>query len=172
MKKLKKILLLFSISFWKQFYLLIVSFLTGNIWAKSNLGNCGKYTDISPTVRFGTYPNNIFIGSNCSLGYGNHIYTSSNSKIIIGDKTLTGPYVFMTTEAFSASKDNPIDVHSGHEDDIIIGENVRVGAHSIILPGVNIGDGASIGAGSVVTKDIPAKTIYAGNPARMIKNIL
>ena len=172
MKKFKKLLLLFSISFWKQFYLLIASFLTGNIWAKSNLGGCGSNTDIDPTVRFGNYPNNIFIGNNCSLGYGNHIYAGHKSKIIIGDETLIGPYAFITTESFSFSKENPYDTHSGHESDILIGENVRIGAHSILLPGITIGDGSSIGAGSVVSKDVPTKTVYAGNPAQLIKNLL
>ena len=172
MKKLKKLLLLFSINFWKQFYLLIASFLIGNIWAKSNLGGCGSNTDIDPTARLGNYPNHIFIGNNCSLGYENHIYTGPKSKIVIGDETLIGPFTFITTEAFSASKENPIDAHSGHEGDIIIGKKVRIGAHSVLLPGVKIGDGASIGAGSVVTKDIPSKTVYAGNPARLIKNLL
>jgi len=84
---------------------------------------------------------------------------------------MIGPFVFMTTEPFSMTKENPDSAHSGHEGDIIIGENVRIGAHSILLPGIKIGDGASIGAGSVVTKDIPEKTIYAGNPAKLIKQI-
>ena len=50
-----------------------------------------------------------------------------------------------------------------------IGNYVWIGSHSIILPGVTIGDGAVIGAGSVVTKDIPPLAIAAGNPAHVIK---
>ena len=171
MKKLQKFLLLFSFNFWRQFYLLLTSFLTGNIWAKSNLGDCGNDTDIDPTVRFGNYPQNIHIGSNCSLGYGTHVYAGPKSKISIGDDTLIGPFAFMTTEAFSASKENPHDAHSGHEGDILIGEGVRIGAHSVLLPGIKVGNGASVGAGSIVTKDIPPKTVWAGNPARLIKNL-
>ena len=52
-----------------------------------------------------------------------------------------------------------------------IGSNVRIGAHAILLPGSKIGDGASVGAGSVVTSEVPADTIFAGNPAKFIKNI-
>lgn len=54
---------------------------------------------------------------------------------------------------------------------IEIGDDVFIGAHSIILKGVKIGDRAVIGAGSVVTKNVPENQIWAGNPARFIKNI-
>ena len=53
---------------------------------------------------------------------------------------------------------------------VIIGENCWIGEKAIILPGVTIGDNAVIGAGSVVTRDIPANTIAVGNPARVIKS--
>ena len=52
-----------------------------------------------------------------------------------------------------------------------IGSNVRIGAHAIFLPGSKIGDGSSVGAGSVVTSEVPPNTIFAGNPAKFIKNI-
>lgn len=54
---------------------------------------------------------------------------------------------------------------------VAIGNDVFVGARSIIAKGVNIGDGAIIGAGSVVVRDVPAMTIYAGNPARMVGRV-
>ena len=53
MKKLKKLFLLFSITFWKQIYLLINSFLTGNVFAKTKLGEVGENPHNGPTVRFG-----------------------------------------------------------------------------------------------------------------------
>ena len=52
---------------------------------------------------------------------------------------------------------------------VIIGKNVWIGGGTIILPGVTIGDNTVIGAGSVVTKDIPADTIAYGNPCKFIK---
>lgn len=53
----------------------------------------------------------------------------------------------------------------------IIGNNVFIGANSIILPGINIGDGAIVGAGSVVTKDVDQYTVVAGNPAKRISTV-
>ena len=84
---------------------------------------------------------------------------------------MIGPFVFITTEAFSYSKQEPHKPHSGHAESVYIGSNVRIGAHAIILPGAKIGDGSSIGAGSVVTCEVPPNTVFAGNPAKFIKNI-
>ena len=76
----------------------------GNVWSQIKLGQIGKGVDINPTVRFGNYPENIFLGQNISIGYGTHIYAGPNSKVTIGDNTMIGPYVFITTEAFQSQK--------------------------------------------------------------------
>ena len=167
---MKQILALFTMTFWRQTISELRSFLYGNVRAIRSLGYYGENTNISPSARFG-YPENIYIGSDCSISHHNHLYAGPNSKLTIGDNTMLGPHVFMTTDSFSKSKYEIGEVHSGHEGDIVIGKNVRVGAHAIILPGVSIGEGASIGAGSVVTKDIQAGAIAAGNPAEVIKKI-
>ena len=54
--------------------------------------------------------------------------------------------------------------------DTRIGRHCFIGAHSMVLPGVTIGDGCVVGAGSVVTRDVPDRTIVAGNPARVIRS--
>ena len=54
---------------------------------------------------------------------------------------------------------------------VTIGNNVWIGGHACILPGVNIGDNAIIGAGSVVTHDIPAGSVAVGNPCRVVRKI-
>ena len=166
----RQILALFTVTFWRQAVALLSSFLSDNVRAIRILGSLGKHTDISPTVRFG-YSRHIFLGNHCSIGYGSHLYAGPNSRLQIGDHTLLGPRVFITTDSFAKSKYEMTSVHSGQEADVRIGSNVRIGAHAVILPGVSIGDGAAIGAGSVVTKDVPERTIAAGNPAELIKSV-
>ncbi len=61
------------------------------------------------------------------------------------------------------------DMTRGVYADTRIGERCFIGSHSLILPGVTIGDGAIVGAGSVVTRNVPPATIVAGNPARVIR---
>src|SRR2546423_8020795 len=54
--------------------------------------------------------------------------------------------------------------------DVRIGDNCFIGAHSIILPGVTIGDGCIVAAGSVVARDVPSRSLVAGNPARVVEH--
>ena len=63
------------------------------------------------------------------------------------------------------------DIKNRIEKPVIIKDNAFIGAHSIILKGVTIGENSIIGAGSVVTKSIPDNQIWAGNPAKFIRNI-
>jgi len=167
---IRQILALFTPTFWRQAFALLRFFLYGNIRAIRNLGSRGRHTDISPSARFG-YPQNIYLGDHCSIGHESHLYAGPNSRLQIGDHTMLGPQVFITSDSFGKSRQDLTSVHSGHESDVQIGRNVRIGAHAVVLPGVTIGDGAAIGAGSVVTKDVPEGTIAAGNPARVIKTI-
>ena len=90
--------------------------------------------------------------------------------IRIGSQTLIGPNVQLYT-AF-----HPIDAEtrvSGPElaSPISIGKRVWIGGGVIVLPGINIGDNSTIGAGSVVTHDIPAGVVAAGNPCRVIRSL-
>ena len=55
--------------------------------------------------------------------------------------------------------------------EVVIEDGVFIGVHAIILPGVTVGEGAMVGAGAVVTKDVPPRTMVAGNPARVIRRL-
>ena len=116
---------------------------------------------------------------NCDLGYnihvGNNFYAGFNCTILdmaavrIGDNCLIAPNVGIYTSGHSI---HPVERYkTGYARPIIIGNNVWIGGHSVILGGIEIGDNSVVAAGSVVTKDIPANAVYAGNPAEKIKDI-
>ncbi|WMQ64035.1 sugar O-acetyltransferase [Imtechella halotolerans] len=91
-------------------------------------------------------------------------------EVNIGSKTMFGPNVQIYTAT------HPLDYkirNTGLEyaKPITIGENVWVGGSVVICPGITIGDNSIIGAGSVVTKSIPANVIAAGNPCKVIRNL-
>lgn len=107
------------------------------------------------------------------IGAGCRIYTrqfgSEPFLISIGDKvTVTSGVKFLThdgsTWLFHDEEGNRYQKYAP----ILIGNNVFIGVNSILLPGVTVGDNVVIGAGSTVTKDLPAYGVYAGSPARYI----
>ncbi|MFA1712666.1 sugar O-acetyltransferase [Peribacillus sp. YIM B13477] len=115
----------------------------------------------------------------CDLGYNIHVgdnfYAGYNCTILdmaevrVGDNCMIGPNVGIYTAGHSIE---PKDRNkSGYGIPIIIGNDVWIGGSCIILAGVTIGDNSIVAAGSVVTKDVPANTIVAGNPAKILKSI-
>ncbi len=114
------------------------------------------------------YGYNIEIGENF---YSNHnLIILDVGRVKIGDNVQVAPNVSIYTAGHPV---HPETRNTGYEYgiDITIGDNVWIGGSVSILPGVIIGDNAVIGAGSVVTKDIPANVIAAGNPCRVIREI-
>lgn len=114
------------------------------------------------------YGYNIEIGENF---YSNHnLIILDVGRVKIGDNVQIAPNVSIYTAGHPV---HPETRNTGYEYgiDITIGDNVWIGGSVSILPGVTIGDNAVIGAGSVVTKDIPANVIAAGNPCRVIREI-
>lgn len=101
----------------------------------------GRDSYISNYVTIGKY---VMMGPNCLIYTANHEFKDCNK-----------PMCFQKWQ-----KPEPV----------VIGNDVWIGARVIILPGVTIGDGAIIGAGSVVTKDVMPYSIVGGNPAHLIKN--
>ncbi len=114
------------------------------------------------------YGKYIFLGDNVNINFGCVILDCN--EVHIGDNVMFGPCV----QVYAAH--HPIDAFErikGSEisSPVHIGNRVWIGGGAIILPGVSIGDNTTIGAGSVVTKDVPANVVAAGNPARVIRRI-
>lgn len=125
---------------------------------------------------------NIYFEPPFHCEYGSHIEVGENfyanvncimldvGKITIGDNVLFGPNVSIYTAGHPI---HPESRNSGYEYGIpvTIGSNVWIGGSCVILPGVSIGNNVVIGAGSVVTKDIPDNVCAAGNPCGIIREI-
>lgn len=114
-------------------------------------------------------PKNIYIGDNTYINSG-FIKASKNAKIVIGDNCLISYGVHIRTDQHNYINKNELIKKQGHsEKDIVIGNDVWIGYGVQIMNGITIGDGAVVGAGSIVTKDVEAYCVYAGIPAKKIK---
>lgn len=114
------------------------------------------------------YGNNIVLGKNVFIN--SNCYFMDGAKITVGDNVFIGPSCGFYTA------NHPLDYQTRNQGieqalPILIGNNVWLGGNVIVLPGVEIGDGCVIGAGSVVTKDIEANSIATGIPCNVIKKI-
>lgn len=123
-----------------------------------------------------------FINPPFYCDYGKHIEVGKNffanynctildvAKVIIGDNCQIAPNVAIYTAGHPVHPETRRTAYE-YGIEVIIGNDVWIGGNSVICPGVHIGNGAVIGAGSVVTKDIPDNCIAAGNPCRVIRKI-
>lgn len=113
---------------------------------------------------------NIFLGENTYINGGSYLHAGPKSKIIIGNNCLISYNVHIRTVDHLYEKvDIPIIFQGNEEKSVTIGDNVWIGYAAQILPGVNIGNNVIIGAGAIVTKDVPDSCVAAGVPARIIK---
>ena len=108
--------------------------------------------------------------------FGKHVYANfhltlvDDTDIYVGDDTMFGPNVTVATAGHPILPALREQVYQ-YNMPVVIGRNCWIGAGAILLPGVHIGDGTVIGAGSVVTKDIPANVVAVGNPCRVLRPI-
>jgi acetyltransferase-like isoleucine patch superfamily enzyme len=112
----------------------------------------------------------LIIGNNTTINYMTQI--SVECKVEIGNNCLiAGETAIFDNNSHSISYENHRKMSKDDIAPIIIHDNVWIGLRSLILKGVTIGEGAVVAAFSVVTKDVPAMTLVAGNPAKIIKKI-
>lgn len=112
----------------------------------------------------------------CHTHFGNNVYANFNltlvddTDIFVGDSVMFGPNVTLATAG------HPVDPELRRKVaqfnlPIRIGNNVWIGANAVVLPGITIGDNSVIGAGSVVTRDVPPDVVAVGNPCRVLRPI-
>lgn len=132
------------------------------------LAECGEGCYIEPPLHANWGGHNVH--------FGNHVYANFNltlvddAQIYVGNNVLFAPNVVLSTAG------HPINPELRARDyqfnaSIHIGNNVWLGAGVIVLPGVTIGDNTVVGAGSVVTKDLPANVLALGTPCRVVREI-
>lgn len=119
------------------------------------------------------YQPKLSIGKNVSLGEYNHV--TAINEITIGDGVLTGRWVTITDNShgnlINDINERPSERALFSKGSVKIGANVWIGDKATILPNVSIGDGAVIGANSVVTRNVPPYCVVAGNPAKIIRQL-
>ena len=129
---------------------------------------------IGDRVRFRSHyaPSVIAIFPGGTLRIGNRVFInygldlSATSLVEIGDDCMIGNHVTILDSDFHGVADRDV---VPDPRPVRIGSRTWLGSRCIILPGVSIGDDSVVGAGSVVTADVPARTVVAGNPARVIR---
>jgi acetyltransferase-like isoleucine patch superfamily enzyme len=133
-------------------------------WLKLILGRCGKRVDAQlPFVIAG--PRQVEIGDDVSFSGFLHIWGMGGVQI--GNRVMIGSHVAIS----SLTHDPAAAVMKGTciAKPVVIEDDAWLGAHAVILPGVRVGRGAVVAAGAVVTKDVPARMIVAGVPARPMR---
>ena len=130
---------------------------------------------IGDNCKIGTFvevQKNSIIGKNCKISSHTFICEGVN----IGDNCFIGHGVMFINDIYpkSANPDGSLQTEEDWAQRFTkthIGNNVSIGSNATILCGITIEDGSMIGAGSVVTKDIPPRQIWAGNPAKKLRNL-
>lgn len=149
----------------------------------------GRGVIIEPGVRI-FHPENIEIGDDVYIGHDTFLNAYHSGKITIGKNSWIGQGCFLhgagrikianfvgigpgvqilTSFHNFGSEKKPVITYTLKFSPVIIKDGCDIGIGGIILPGVTIGEGSVVGAGSVVTKDIPEHTVWAGVPARMLR---
>lgn len=112
---------------------------------------------------------NVYVGKNSHINHLCCIWAGENSKIVLGDNLLMGPGVGIFSSNHGIIKGQPMTFQERKEASIVIGDDVWLGAHSVITAGTHIANGVLVAAGAVVTRSITREdVIVAGIPAKII----
>jgi acetyltransferase-like isoleucine patch superfamily enzyme len=143
----------------------IVNYVVGQ-----NKATVGKNTKLHPTVII-RQGERVEIGMHCLINHNNVLQAGKfKGRIIIGNYVQTGANVMMFAFNHGTELNNiPMIDQDYWDGDIIIEDDVWIGAGSVILPGVTIGQGAVIASNAVVNRDVPQNAIYGGVPAKLLK---
>ncbi len=130
------------------------------------IGGKGARTHLT-TVKMGRHNGSISIGSNVLVMSG--VRLSSATGITIGDDTMLANFCYLTDADWHDIHDRTEVV--GGTAPIVLEKNVWIGDSAIVCKGVRVGENSIVGAGSVVTKDVPPNVVVAGNPAKVVKHL-
>ncbi|MGY1779739.1 sugar O-acetyltransferase [Geodermatophilus sp. SYSU D01036] len=131
------------------------------------LGAVGEGTEIRPPL-YVDYGSNLRVGARCFANFG--LVALDVAAITIGDDVQIGPNVQLLTPTHPVEPGPRRDKWEAAEP-ITVGDNVWLGGGVVVLPGVTIGADTVVGAGSVVTRDLPAGVVAVGNPARVVREL-
>jgi maltose O-acetyltransferase len=127
--------------------------------------SCGRNINVEHGAFFGS-GRDIRIGDNSGLGLNCRV----NGPLTIGRDVMIGPDVCIFTQNHETSRlDIPMNLQTAPKRPVEIGDDVWIAARAIILPGVTVHRGSIVGAGAIVTKDVPEYAVVGGNPARILK---
>lgn len=159
----------FSLSFLKAIISSFLYYIHEHVSWRRKLKNTGKHIRIHSRASIRN-AQNIYMGNNVRITMDCCIWAEENSKIFFGNDVLVGPGVKMFCGNHGSILNGiAMTYQDRKEADIIIGDDVWIGANSVIVSGVTISNGSIIAAGSVVTKNVPSNAIVGGVPAKFIK---
>lgn len=130
---------------------------------------CGENNYIQPPFYANWGGHHVHFGSNIYANF--NLTCTDDGHIYVGDWTKFGPNVTIATAGHPILPELREGPALQYNKDVHIGRRVWIGANTVIVPGVTIGDNSVIGAGSVVTRDIPANVVAYGNPCRVAREI-
>lgn len=128
----------------------------------------GEGVDLAPNVSF-TNAERIRIGAGSNIGSRCHLWAGDHhGRIVLGRHTLLAPDVFITASDYRFDEGSPVIDQAKDERDVIVGDDVWLGAKVVVVAGVTIGDGCIVAAGAVVTRDLEPYSIAGGVPAKVL----